>query len=157
MKNLGCAAGEEEEEEEDQHNTDACCHGNTGQSVRHQSQYESFSMFAAAFLFVFLPATPLFGVCHAASLLEAQENDRRFKEKELCRMSLVNEPGGNWGGSASCRGAAGEGWRQLRAIQGVGWKQCRVVPGPWEDAVLAMGKSQFPFPGVEPGSGCSMQ
>lgn len=63
-------------------------------------------------------------------------------------MSLVNEPGGNWGGSASPRGA-GEGWRQLRAIQGVGWKRCHAVPGPWEDAALAMGKSQsFPFLGL---------
>lgn len=102
------------------------------------------------FFFFLLPATfrwhQLFSVCHAASLLEAWENDRAFKEKELCRMGLVNEPGGNRGGSASHR-EAGEGWRQLRSIQRVGWKLCRAIPGvlgrqcPW-----CMGKSRsFPF------------
>lgn len=40
------------EEEEDQHNTSACCHGNTGQLMRHQSQYKSFSVLAAFFFSV---------------------------------------------------------------------------------------------------------
>lgn len=30
---------EEEEEEEDRHHTGACCHGNAGQLMHHQSQY----------------------------------------------------------------------------------------------------------------------
>lgn len=74
MKELGCAAGEEEEE--DQHNTGACCHGNTGQLMRHQSQYKSFSMFAAFFPpSRYNQVASLSSVCHTASLLEAQENN----------------------------------------------------------------------------------
>lgn len=99
MKELGCAAGEEEEE--DQHNTGACCHGNTGQLMRHQSQYKSFSMFAAFFFsFFFSPCydqvASLSSVCHTASLLEAWENNGTLKETQLCRLSWVNEAGGDW-------------------------------------------------------------
>lgn len=83
-----------EEEEEDQHNTSACCHGNTGQLMRHQSQYKSFSVLAALFFFPLLPSGGVV-VCHAASPLEAWENNRTFKETELCRLSSVNEAGGS--------------------------------------------------------------
>lgn len=101
-----------------EHNSGACCHGNPGQLMRHQSQNKSFSVFAASDFFPPLATIRWYRCLVFVTLQPSQKLGRitePLKKTELCGLRSVN--------------GQEEGRRKLVAVQGGGWKRSCAVPG----------------------------
>lgn len=80
-----------------EHNTGACCHGNPGQLMRHQSQNKSFSVFAASDFFsppCYNQVVSLSSVCHTAAFPKAWEDNRTFEENGAVWAEIREWAGG---------------------------------------------------------------
>lgn len=133
-----------------EHNSGACCHGNPGQLMHHQSQNKSFSVFAASD-FSPLPCynqvVSLSSVCHTAAFPKAWEDNRTFKENGAVWAEIREWAGG---GKEEAHG------RPRRGLQA---ELC----GSWglrKTLTLLRGensgrRAQFPLSsaGIEPGNG----